>query len=150
HKLAGAPRRATRRRSEPRAALSAVRGSELQRSASAPGTLRRARSPAIAVGHGQTAYSTASDNVVLFGAGKPGSRPHHCASTTVPGVESAGDGAPPSNPRAKVFMSIVNTPLQSFTGGAVPPELTEGVRLIGVFVHSVPPWYTVAERPLVE
>ena len=76
-------------------------------------------------------YSNPSDNVVLFGAGKPGSRPQNWQSTTVPGTGSAGSGVPPSGAAAKAFMSIEYTPEQSFAGGGLPPELTRGVRRIG-------------------
>ena len=49
----------------------------------------------------------AFDNVMLFGAANPVSRPHHWASTTVPGTSSVASGVPPSDPVAKAFMSIV-------------------------------------------
>jgi quinol monooxygenase YgiN len=45
-------------------------------------------------------------NVVLFGEANPGSRPHHWASTTLPGICSAACGFPPSAPTAKALKSI--------------------------------------------
>src|SRR5687768_7716643 len=56
--------------------------------------------------HGPTVYSKPSDKEVLLGAGKPGSRPHHWQSTTVPGTERNAAGAPPSDPARNAFMSI--------------------------------------------
>src|SRR5688572_28844424 len=71
-----------------------------------------------------TGYSSPSANVVLSGAAKPGSRPHHWQLTTAPGTVSSGNGVPPRVPAAKEFMSIVYTPEQSFAGGKLPPELS--------------------------
>src|SRR5687768_11348520 len=98
---------------------------------------------------GCTTYSRPSLKVVLLGAAKPGSRPHHWQSTTVPGTRNAASGCPPQLPEAKQFMSIENTPVQSFVGGKVPPELTPTVRRIGAFTHRVPPWNGTEAGPLV-
>jgi hypothetical protein len=46
-------------------------------------------------------------------------------------------------------MSIAYVPEQSFTGAAVPLELTARVRLIGGAAHRNPPWNAAAHRPLV-
>src|SRR5687767_8860472 len=87
-----------------------------------------------------TVYSKPFESVMLFGGAKPGSRPHHWQSTTVPGVVSAASGVPPKAPTAKAFMSSAKTPEQSFVGAGLPPELTAGVRRICDLTHSVPPW----------
>src|SRR5687767_4768502 len=63
--------------------------------------VRSTRSPR----HGQMEYSRPSLNVVLFGAAKPGSRPHHWQFTTVPATVSAASGLPPNPPTANRFMS---------------------------------------------
>jgi hypothetical protein len=68
-----------------------------------PSTRRRSR-PRVRERHGPTVYSRPLESVVLFGAGKPGSRPHHWQSTTVPGtVRNGAAGGPPT---AKAFMSF--------------------------------------------
>src|SRR6185295_18906600 len=87
-----------------------------------------------------TMYSNPSLRVTLFGAAKPGSRPHHWQSIFMPGTVSAGRGAGEPVPCAKAFMSSMYRPLQSFAGGRLPPELTAPVRRSGDFTHSVPPW----------
>src|SRR5687768_7216200 len=81
---------------------------------------------------GCTTYSRPSLKVVLLGAAKPGSRPHHWQSTTVPGTRNAGIGVPPPSPCANVFMSIAYRPVQSFPLGE-PPENVTGVRRIGAW-----------------
>ena len=52
-----------------------------------------------------TLYSNASESDESKGAGKPGSRPQNCVSTTEPVVRRNWAGVPPSNPCANVFMS---------------------------------------------
>ena len=54
---------------------------------------------------GPTPNSSASESVVFQG-GAPGSRPHHCATTTCPAMRSPGCGLPPSAPAPKAFTSI--------------------------------------------
>ena len=93
-------------------------------------------------------YCNPSLNCVLFGAPKPGSRPHHWQLTTVPGTVSEASGVPPSPPTANRFMSIEGTPEQSF-GGGLPPVVVPGVRLMGALTHKVPPWNAPAAGPLV-
>src|SRR5262245_25080417 len=99
--------------------------------------------------HWHISNAIAFESVVLSGAGNPGSRPHHCAHTSVPGVRSVGSGEPPSSPCANDRKSIEYAPLQSFVGAGVPPEFTAGVRFTGELTHSVPPWNGLATDPVV-
>jgi hypothetical protein len=85
---------------------------------------------------------------VLFGGLKPGSRPQNWQFTIVPGTLSSGKGTGGPPLCAKVFMSIVYTPLQSLVGAGLPPEFDPAVRLIGPLTHSVPPWKGVVAGPL--
>ena len=59
-------------------------------------TLAQGASTAAGGGYSQIVKCSASLSVVLFGAGKPGSRAHHWQFTVVPGQDSAGAGCPPS------------------------------------------------------
>src|SRR5690349_3088188 len=100
--------------------------------------------------HGQTSYSSPSDKLELSGAENPLSRPHICAFTVVPTTDNSGTGVPPRLPRAKLFMSIPYTPLQSFAGSGLPPESKPGVRRTGAATHRNPPWNGVEAGPPIE
>lgn len=68
---------------------------------------QRSRSPKLNDNrvHAPITNSIASDNCVLLGGAKPGSRPQNWASTVVPGIERKPAGVPPSEPARKAFMS---------------------------------------------
>ena len=63
---------------------------------------------------------------MLSGAGKPGSRPHHWAWTTLATTTSPASGVPPSSVWAELFLSIENTPLQPLNGAVRRDELALG------------------------
>ncbi len=54
---------------------------------------------------GPTVYCNPLDNVALFGARKPLSRPQACVSMTLPGTVKYAPGAPPSAPTANALKS---------------------------------------------
>ncbi len=76
-------------------------------------------SPASIDSHGDSVNSNPSLRMELLGAAKPGSRPHHWQSTTVPGVATGGATlvasvtcGPANRLQMNSFQSIDNTPEQ--------------------------------------
>src|SRR5688572_29272865 len=90
--------------------------------------------------HGSMKYSNAFESEVVLGLA--GSRDQYWQATSVPAICRSGSAPLAAN----AFMSIDSTPLHD---PKLPPEACGGVRLSGVFTHSVPPWNGRAVGPWV-